>query len=347
MIEKKIAMRLRHGAAALVLAAAMAGAQGSTAAAATGPTHITIAQTSTALGWLADYIAVDEGFFKKEGLDVDLQIVGAGDPRTLAALHSGGAQFGAMTAVPALQAVARGEPLRMVSPFVRNFVIQFVINPEAAKKAGITEKMPLKEKYARAKGMTVATLDVGGGLDLMFHVLAKRYGFNADRDYTITAIHSYPGLLEACKRGQVQIALTAIPYGTVGVKQEGLEMFADFWNGAIPEFEGAVHQGMFVLADYAKKHPDTVRRVHDALDEALVFVHKNPEKTVADLQKRYPKLPKSILEAFAVGDANSYPQHAIVDKRGFNIIRDFVANLTPQASKIKYDEIVLPVAQQK
>lgn len=57
-----------------------------------------------------------------DGIDLDVEIVSHGDPDTLAALHSGGAQFGAMTLVPAVQAMARGEKLRVVSPFVRNFV---------------------------------------------------------------------------------------------------------------------------------------------------------------------------------------------------------------------------------
>lgn len=161
----------RRFAAALALAGLLCGP-----AAAAEPVKVTIAQTSIALGFTAVAIAADEGFYKKEGLDAEVQIVSSGDPQVLAALHSGSAQFGAMTLVPALQAVARGEKLRLVAPFVREYVIQFVINPAAAAKAGITATMPLKEKYERAKGLTVGTLDVGGGLHLMFKGLAHNMG---------------------------------------------------------------------------------------------------------------------------------------------------------------------------
>lgn len=335
-------------AAALVLGALIAAPFGSGAAEAAVPAQVTIAQTSVALGFSVDAIAADEGFFKKEGLDADIEIVSAGDPQVLAALHAGSAQFGAMTLVPAIQAAARGEPLRLVSPFVREFVIQFVINPAIAKKRGITGTMSLREKYARAKGLTVGTLDVGGGLDLMFRSLARQYGLDANHDFTVTAIHSYPGLLVACQRGEIAIALTAIPFGTLGVEQEGLEMFADFWHGAIPDYDGAMHQGMVVNADYAKAHPEIVRRMHAALDDALVFMHTHPQETVADLHKRYPKLPESLIHTFIVGDAKSFAPRAIASRRGFTIIRNFVAdNILPQAKSVTYRSFVLPIAQEK
>jgi NitT/TauT family transport system substrate-binding protein len=320
------------------------GAPGADAA----PTKITIAQTSIAIGFTPVSIAQDEGFFKKNGLDVDVTIVSHGDSSTIAALHSGDVQFGAMTLVPALQAMAHGEKLLFVSPFVREFVIQFVINPDAAKKIGLTPGMPLKERFMRARGLTVGTLDVGGGLDLMFRAMVTQYGLNPQTDYTETSINAYPSLLLAAKRGQIDIALTAIPFGRMGVEDEGLKMFADFWGGQVPEFNGLIHQGMVVPADYAAKHPDVVRSMHKALDEALVFMHTHPDETVADLHKRYDKLPEPLLRSFIVGDAKSYASRAIFDRKGFDMVRDFTAkHLMPAAADIKYDAVVIPEARQK
>lgn len=329
--------------AAAALAAAIVGAAPARAA-----DKVVIAQTSISLGLSIVEVAVDEGFFAKHSIDPDVEIVSHGDPDTLAALHSGGAAFGAMTLVPAVQAMGRGEKLRIVAPFVRNFVIQFVINPDSAKKIGLTDKMPLKERFARARNLTIGTLDVGGGLDIMFRVLAKQYGFNPLTDYTETTINAYPTLLAAARRKEIDIALTAIPYGRLGVDQYGLKMFADFWGGAIPEYVGAVHQGLVTEADYATKHPDIVRRAHAAIDDALVLLHKQPDTVVAVLHKRYSKLPESLIREFIVGDANSFPTRAIVDRHGFAIIQKFVAdNTVPQAQSLKYDDVVLPFAQQE
>ena len=309
---------------------------------------ITIAQTSTALGFSPDFIALDEGFFKKNNIEPDIQIVTGGDAATIPAVRTGSAQFGAMTMVPALQAVARGETLRLVAPLVREFVVQVVINPASKAKAGLTDQMPLKEKYTRIKGMTVGTLDIGGGLQLVFNGLAKQYGFVPDRDFNITAIKSYPALLTAAKRGDIDVAMTAIPYGTIGVKQEGLAWFADFWGGAVPEYDGTMFQGIVTMADFAAKNADLVARVNKVYDETLLFMKEHPEKAIADMHKRFPEFSEDLLKVFYVDDKDSFAKRGIAERHGFELVRNFVAqNLIAAAGQIKYEDFVVPVAQQK
>jgi len=315
---------------------------------ATATDKIAIAQTSTALGFSPDFIALDEGFFKKYEIEPDISIVTGGDAATLPAVKTGSAQFGAMTLVPALQAVARGEPLRLVAPLVREFVVQIVMNAPARAKAGITDTMTLKEKITRIKGMTIGTLDIGGGLQLVFNAFAKKYGFNPDADFNLTAIKSYPALLLAAKQAQIDVALTAIPYGTIGVTQEGLTWFADFWGGGVPETDGTHFQGIVTTADFAAKNPDLVARVNKVYDETLLFMKEHPENAIADMRKRFPSFSEDLLKVYYVDDKNSFAKRGIVERHGFELVRDFVAqNLIAAAADIKYETFVLPVAQEK
>lgn len=319
---------------------------------ATGPARaddrITIAQTSNALGFSPDFIAVDEGIFKKHGLDPDITIVTGGDAATLPAVRTGAAQFGAMTLVAALQAVARGETLRAVAPLVREFVLQIVMNPASRAKAGITDTMSLKEKITRIKGMTIGTLDIGGGLQLVFNGFAKKYGFNPDADFNVTAIKSYPALLLAAKQGQIDVAMTAIPYGTIGVDDQGLSWFADFWGGGVPETDGTHFQGIVTTADFAAKNPDLVKRVNAVYDETLLFMKQHPDRAIADIHKRFPEFSEALLKIYYVDDKNSFAKRGVFERRGYELLRDFVAdNLIAAAKNVSYETFVLPVAQEK
>ena len=310
--------------------------------------QIAIAQTSTALGFSPDFIALDEGIFAKYGIEPDITIVTGGDAATLPAVRTGSAQFGSMTLVPALQAVARGETLRVVSPLVREFVVQIVMNPKAREKAGITDAMSLKERITRVKGMTIGTLDIGGGLQLVFNGFAKKYGFNPDADFNLTAIKSYPALLLAAKEGQIDVALTAIPYGTIGVTEQGLTWFADFWGGGVPETDGTHFQGIVTTADFAAKNPDLVARVNKVYDETLLFMKDHPDKVIADIHKRFPNYSEDLLKVYYVDDKNSFAKRGIFERKGFALLRDFVAqNLIAAAADVKYETFVLPVAQEK
>src|SRR5579871_627825 len=77
--------------------------------ASTGTTPITICQYGDLLIYLPLYIAQEQGFFRKEGLDVKF-INGGGDDKTYAAVASGAAQFGVSD--PTFTAIARekGQP---------------------------------------------------------------------------------------------------------------------------------------------------------------------------------------------------------------------------------------------
>jgi NitT/TauT family transport system substrate-binding protein len=238
--------------------------------------------------------------------------------------------------------------LRVVSPLVREFVVQVVMNEATKKKSGITDNMPLKEKITRIKGMTLGTLDIGGGLQLVFNGFAKKYGFIPDQDFNLTAIKSYPSLLLAVKQGQIDVALLAIPYGTIGVRDQGLLWFADFWGGAVPETDGTHFQGIVTTADFAAKNADLVTRMNKVYDDTLLFMKEHPEKAIADMHKRFPEFNDDLLKVYYVDNKNSFAKRGIFERHGYDLLRDFVAqNLIPAAADVKYETFVLPVAQQK
>ena len=309
-------------------------------------TKVKIAQTSIALSFGALAVAVDHGFFKKEGIEPDLQVMSGADVAVLTALRTGSIQFAGMTMIPAMQAIARGESLRLVSPLTQRFALQVLMNADAMKKYGITEEMPMRERLARVKGINIGTLDVGGGFHLIFKSMAREFGINADQDYEITAIKSYAGLLTAVKRGDVGMALTAIPFGTYGVQKEGLKFFADLWSGDFPTYDGLYHLGLVTTADIAKSDPELVVRMNRAMSGALKFMHEHPDQVLATMKKRYPDLSEELLSIFVVQDHASFAKDAKFEHRGFDMVKDFGAKgVIAKAAEIKYEDVVLPVAR--
>ena len=309
-------------------------------------TKVKIAQTSIALSFGALAVAVDLGFFQKEGIDPDLQVMSGADVAVLTALRTGSIQFAGMTMIPAMQAIARGESLRLVSPLTQRFALQVLMNADAMKKYGITEEMPIRERLTRVKGINIGTLDVGGGFHLIFKSMAREFGINADQDYEITAIKSYAGLLTAVKRGDVGMALTAIPFGTYGVQKEGLKFFADLWSGDFPTYDGLYHLGVVTTADVAKSDPDLVIRMNRAMSGALEYMHEHPDQVLATMKKRYPDLSEELLKIFVVQDHASFATDAKFEHRGFDMVKDFVAKgVIAKAAEIKYEDVVLPVAR--
>ncbi|MCL6636698.1 MAG: ABC transporter substrate-binding protein [Alicyclobacillus sp.] len=309
-------------------------------------TKITIAQTSDALGWAADDLALKEGFFKKEGLDADIQVMTGGDAAALPAVISGNAQFGAVTSISTLEAIGKGQNLKIIAPFTDQFVSEFIIRKDLAEKLGITDQMPVSDKIKKIKGLKVGTPDIGGSIHLLFNGLVKKNGLDPNKDFTVTAIHPYPTELDALKRGQIDVALVPIPYGDIAVKDGYAVMLANFWGGAVPEFSGAVHQTMFVTDQYAEAHPDVVEAVRRALADALQFIHQHPDQAVKDLQEMFPKTDPDIIKKIVVTEAEGYPTDSSIPRKGFDILRDFTAQyVDPSVGKVTYENAVWKTAQ--
>jgi hypothetical protein len=66
------------------------------------------------------------------------------------------------------------------------------------------------------------------------------------------------------------------------------------------------------------------------------------------MHKRFPQFSDDLLKVFYVDDKNSFAKRGIVERHGYDLLRDFVAqNLIPAAADVKYETFVLPVAQEK
>ena len=332
---------------ALALVVGMLGSSPVAGAPAGPATHVLIAQTSEALGWAADYVAQAEKLFDKNGVDAEIQIV-KGDAATIPAVAAGNAQFGASTTIASLQAISKGEHFLIIAPYTDQFVVQAVIRKETAARLGTGPSTSLGEKIRKLKGLTIGVLDVGGALHLLLNGLARQYGLDPNRDFTVTAISPYPTLLAALQRGQIDAAFTAIPFGYVAVKGGYAVMLADFWAGEVPAFAGAVHESLFTTEAYGRAHPQTVEAVRRAIGEALAFIHDSPDRAIADLTQRFPNVGEETVRRIIVTGAAGFPRTATISRKGFQIVRDFTAQtVSPEVAKIQYDQVIWMSAQEK
>jgi ABC-type nitrate/sulfonate/bicarbonate transport system substrate-binding protein len=322
------------------------GDRGATAWAA-GPTKVIVAHGNS-LGWATDYIARNEGFFRKEGLDVELTVIGGGDAQTIPAVMSGNVQFGASTCIAILQAISKGADFAIVSPMVEQFVVEFVMNREVARKLEITSSMSVEEKVRKLKGLRAGVLDVGGGLHLLLNGLARKYGLDPNRDYTVTGMNPYSAMLASLKRGDIDLATAAIPYGDEAVKAGYATMFIDFWRGEVPAFNGALHEALYVTRKYAREHPDVVEAMRRALAQSIALIQRDPQAAVESLAKSFPSTSRDILQTVVVGGVRGFPRAAVIPRKGFQIIRAFTAeSVTPAVRGIAYEKAVWPSAQEK
>lgn len=231
----------------------------------------------------AVFIAKEEGFFARRGLDVTLQLVPV-SPNVPGAVMSGSVQLGGTTPPVLLQAVDSGLDLVAVAG------------------GGVYEKSSRGVGLVARTGLTVNTAaDLAGrkigvpGFNATIHLLVRKWLMDSGVDpKKVSFVEvSIPQMPDVLKGGSVDLVATAEPF--VGrIVQAGI-------GNAVPAFSNSLATGFssvlyIATRKWALAHPAEVQAFREAVREAIVFGNANRDKGYEDIGK-YFKVPPPVLRA--------------------------------------------------
>jgi ABC-type nitrate/sulfonate/bicarbonate transport system substrate-binding protein len=218
----------------------------------------------------AIYVAQDQGFFRKYGLDLSFVQVRSG-PVGMSALTSGDSQFhwGSVTAAN-LGAIAEGADFVFVAGFINKLTGAFVVNPKIRTPPEL-----------KGKALGVNSLSGGGWI---FTMLALDYwGLDTKRDnIAIRALGSdgvrnealSSGVIDGCQIGYTFAAL---------LQNKGFRVLADLEKLPIP-YQGS---GIIARRGLIASSPATAENVLRGLLDGVAFIRKpeNKSQVVKSLAK--------------------------------------------------------------
>jgi NitT/TauT family transport system substrate-binding protein len=207
------------------------------------------------------YVAQDQGFFRKYGVDLSFVQVRSG-PVGMAALASGESQFhwGSVTAAN-LGAIAEGADIVFIAGFINKLTGAFVVNSKIKSPPEI-----------RGKTLGVNSLSGGGW---MFTMLAlDHWGLDPKRDNIgIRALGSdgiradalSSGIIDGCQIGYTFAAL---------LQQKGFRVLADLEKLPIA-YQGS---GMMARRAFVTSSPAVVENVIRGLLDSVAFIRNRENK---------------------------------------------------------------------
>ena len=206
----------------------------------------------------AVYVAQDQGFFRKYGLDLSFVQVRSG-PVGMSALSSGESQFhwGSVTAAN-LGAIAEGSDAVFLAGFINKLTGTFVVNPKI--------KSPPELK---GKSLGVNSLSGGGWI---FTMLTLDYwGLDPKRDgITIRTLGSDGVRAEALSSGVIDGCQIGYTFASL-LQSRGFRVLADLEKLPIP-YQGS---GIITRRGFIASSPGAVENVLRGLLDAVAFI-RNP-----------------------------------------------------------------------
>jgi NitT/TauT family transport system substrate-binding protein len=294
-------MKLAYPLRALLLAMGVASA-------ALMPAHaenkkIVISQAFQSMLYLPLYVAFDEGFFAKQGLDAVKETAGAPSV-ALAAVISGSAQFSIHGPEWTAIAASKGAPVGIIANVVNGAAVWIATTPDFKF-----------DSIKDVKGQKVVTGLMPTTSTSLFMKLMKENGMDPQKDVEMLQVQlgSEPGPFMA---GQAKIAVMYEP-GLDQVAAKGMKVVLGF-----PQLYGP-----YAFSSVTARRdvdPDAAQRMVNAMEMAFRFMHQNEARTVEIAKQEFPTLDPAVVEAAVkrMLKDNVYPSSA---------------DITPEALKVSMD----------
>jgi NitT/TauT family transport system substrate-binding protein len=237
---------------------------------------VTLSQAFQSMLYLPLYVAIDEGFFAQQGLDLTKETAGA-PTVALSAVISGSAQFSIHGPEWTAIAASKGAPVNIIANVVNGAAVWIATSPDF-KFDGIKD----------IKGQKVITGLMPTTSTSLFIKLLKENGMDAKTDVEM-----------------IQVAIGTEP-GPFVAKQASVAVMYE------PGLDQAVAKGMKVVFGFPKTYgayafsavtarndvdPDIAQRVVNGMEMAMRFMAKDEAKTIEIAKKEFPTLDPLVVEA--------------------------------------------------
>jgi NitT/TauT family transport system substrate-binding protein len=236
---------------------------------------VVISQAFQSLLYLPFYVAMDAGFFAKEGVDVDKETAG-NPPAALSAVISKSADFSIHGPEWTAIAASKGAKVDIVAGIVGGAAVWIAATPDFAFK-----------DVSSLKGEKIVTGMMPTTSTSLFANLLKQNGMDVKTsvDTIPVPIGTEPGPFLA---GQSKVAVMYEP-GLDQAVSRGMKVVYGFPKAFGP-------YAFSSLTARTDVDPAKARPVVKALQEALVYMQTDAAGTLAIAKKEFPKLDPAIID---------------------------------------------------
>ena len=253
-------------------------------------TRAACAQTAVKIGTavLGDYsmagpviVALERGFFKSEGLAAEF-VPFRGGPDLLKAVMAGECLVGITGSTDILVFREAGSPIKMIATHTEgnHFTLNVALDVQ---------------RVGDLKGKVIGVTRVGATTWVFARMLAKKEGWDPDKDVQVVGL----GGLDAQLAAKARKEITAYVWGDGGAVTElqGKSKVLLRLDSVTPKW---ISQIQYASEDAIVKQTDAIRKSQRALFRALKLMRENPRDAAELVSKKLGWTPEAVLGAHKI-----------------------------------------------
>ena len=293
-------------------------------------TKITLNEVAHSIFYAPQYVAIEEGYFAEEGLDLTL-VTGFGADKVLTALISGEADIGFMGAEASIYAYQEGA----TDPAV-NFA---QLTQRAGNFLVAREEMP-DFKWEDLKGKKVLGGRKGGMPEMVFEYILRKNGLDPQKDMTIDQSIDF-GSTAAAFTGDASADFTVeFEPSATALEKEG----AGYVVASLGVDSGYVpYTSYSAKTSYMQKNPEVIQKFTNALQKGMEYVQIHTPEEIAKVIA--PQFAETDLDTVTTivkryYDQDTWKSNLIFEKESFELLEEILEDAGELNERVAYEDLV-------
>lgn len=294
-------------------------------------TKVVLNEVAHSIFYAPMYVAVEEGYFEEEGLDLDL-VTGFGADKTMTAVLSGEADIGFMGAEASIYTYNEG---------ANDFVVNFAqLTQRAGNFLVAREEMP-DFTWEDLKGKTVLGGRKGGMPEMVFEYILKEHGIDPETDLNINQNIDFGSTAAAfAEQGATADFTVEFEPGATTLEQEG----KGYVVASLGEDSGYVPYTSFsAKQSYLADHPEVIQSFVNALQKGMDFVQTHtPEEISQAIAPQFPETDLNTITTIVTRyyEQDTWKENLIFEEDSFDLLQDILESAGELEKRADYHDLV-------
>lgn len=293
------------------------------------PVDVTLNEVAHSIFYAPMYVAIEQGYFEEENINLDL-VTGFGADKTMTAVLSGEADIGFMGPETTVYTYNEGST---------DYVVNFAqLTQRAGNFLVAREEMP-DFSWSDLCGHEVLGGRKGGMPQMVFEYILKQNGIEPSTDLSIDQSIDFGSTAAAFSSGKGDFSVEFEPGATaLETKGDGYVVASlGIDSGYVP------YTAFSAKSSYLEEHPDIIQKFTNALQKGMDYTLKHsPEEIATVISPQFKETDMETLTAIVTRyhEQDTWKENLIFEESSFELLLDILSESGELSDRPAYQDLV-------
>ena len=299
-------------------------------------TPVTLNEVAHSIFYAPQYVAIENGYFEEEGIDLTL-VTGFGADKVATAVVSGDADIGFMGSESSIYIYHQNPD---------DYLVNFAQLTQRAGNFLVSRKPVENFQWDDLKGSYVLGGRAGGMPEMVFEYILKKNGIDPQKDLSINQSIDFGSTAAAFSGGQADYTIEFEPSATALETENAGYVVASLGvdSGYVP------YTAYSAKTSYLNANPNIIQKFTNALQKGMDFVQSHTPEEIAKVIA--PQFKETDLATITTIVSRYYKQDTwksdlIFKEESFNLLQDILESSGELKERVPYEELVTTTFAEK